>query len=166
MVLFNKQKIQSGFIMVEVILGVALAAILLLAFTQLLYRSSALSVHALGSLKAQLYITEVIEIARELEGSSWSEISSSSCIVTSPCHPEVVSGNWTIISGAETLDGGRYTRSFYIENVYRNQLAFPNEIVTTGGIDDPDTKKIVATVSWNSPDGANVLDAESYVYNF
>jgi len=164
--LLNKEKTAGGFMILEVIMGVALAAIILLAFTTLIYKSLSMGIYTLGSLKAQLYASEMVEVARELERSNWAEISSTPCTPASPCHPEENSGLWTIISGTEALDSSTYTRSFYVEDVYRNQAFFPNEIVTTGGVDDPNTKKIVATVLWNNSGAIETFNTESYIYNY
>jgi hypothetical protein len=154
-----------GFMMVDVIVGIAISAVMLFAFSELLYQTIKLNSLDLASLKAQLYMNEVAEVSRELEHSQWTQLSNGTCTLSSPCHPEVQSGVWVLVPGAETLDGV-YTRSLYIEDVYRDQLIFPNTIVLSSGVLDPDTKKVIASVSWNASNIVQTMALETYAYNF
>lgn len=67
-------------------------------------------------------------------------------------------GTWSF-SGASDVSG-KYTRSVTITSVNRNNGA----IVTSGGVTDPDTKRIDISVSWNfSPTRTNSITFTSYV---
>jgi len=45
-------------------------------------------------------------------------------------------------------------------------LDFPNEIVLTGGVSDPNTKKVIAMVVWSDASSLpHNMDIEEYAYN-
>ena len=75
------------------------------------------------------------------------------------------SGSGDIVSGQEDLDS-TYWRYFYLEDVYRDQATFPNAIVETPGVLDPDTRKLVAVVGWNASGATKSKQIESYIYNY
>jgi len=61
-------------------------------------------------------------------------------------HPEKTSDvppKWNLVSGEETINN--FTRKIVFENVQRDGA---DNIVETGGINDPETKKATVTVSW------------------
>ena len=67
-------------------------------------------------------------------------------------------------SGDEEPDGDTFTRWITVEDVGRNQKAFPN-VIDPGGLYDPNTKKIIACIMWN--DGTlHEMKLETYVYNY
>jgi hypothetical protein len=67
------------------------------------------------------------------------------------------------VAGSETLDDGTFTRSLSTEVVYRDPVT--HEIVATPGVLDPNTKKIHATISWNSGFENRTTTLDAYVYN-
>ena len=166
MVQFNK-KLNTGFVILEVIMGIAITSIIILIFLRGIFCAISLSQINRDNLLAQLYISESVEIMRELETSNWALISDPLCDLELPCHYHFVdtSGAWGIATDSEILVG-KFTRDFYIEDVYRNQSDFPNEIVLTGGVLDNNTKKVTHQISWESLRGTQTLTIESYIYNY
>jgi prepilin-type N-terminal cleavage/methylation domain-containing protein len=154
---------KKGFGLVEVVVSLSITAVLAVSFITLLVHSESLSRHNLDVLKAELYATEAVEQVRELERSSFAELDTSLCEHPAGCHIEEVSGAWAVVMGEETLDTN-FERVLNIEKVYRNQLAFPNEIVASGGVLDPDTKLVYVVVEWNNTKGAHQKDIEIYVH--
>ena len=156
---------KSGFSIIEAVVGVAISAVILVTFLTLIVASRQISRSNAEELKAALYLREAVEIARDLEVSDWAEFENVSCISPLVCHPAPSGGVWTYISGAEMLQG-IYTRIISVSPVYRDKPAneYPNEIVDTPGVLDPDTKKITAAISWTSQWGAKNRQLETYVY--
>lgn len=160
-----QKKFNNGFGMIEVIVGLSVSSIMVLTFmASMLYIAKANSLSE-GKLQASLYAREATEIAKDLERSDWSELSLVSCAYPIECHPEISGNSWMLAAGSESLGGGAYTRSISIEPVFRDQLTFPNKIVTTGGVIDPNTKKIITTVEWVHKDTTHTTTLETYVYN-
>ena len=166
---------KNGFGLIEVLIGISLAAILLTAFLTLTWQTVKTSTANAKELRATIYLKELIEIAKDLESSNWEEIASSTCtdsINPEKYYPEATTtflGNdeWILKEG-ELSENGAYARSLIIENVSRDP--FQNTIATSSCVvdlnDDPKTKKITARVFWN--DGFNLRESvlEAYLYNY
>ena len=68
---------------------------------------------------------------------------------------------WQLLLGAETI--GIFTRAILFENVQRDA---ESAIVSAGGIDDPNTKKVTVTVSWTAKTKAQEVTIVSYLTNW
>ena len=159
----NKIINMKAFGMIEVLISLAIASIVLLTFTSLNVYNIKISRANTTRLKANMYLQELIEVAKDLEQSDWDAIVNSPC--STACHPQIQGNAWILVLGAETLENS-YTRSVKFEEVRRDQLAFPNTIVDSGGVIDPDTKKSIAEISWNDGFQNRTLTLETYVYNY
>lgn len=157
-------KKNKGFALIEVLVSTAAGIIILVSFITLATQAKKISRSNSEKLRATLYLREAIEIAKDLEISNWNELSEPSCAAPVSCHPEISVSTWQFFANEETLDSGFFRRSLSIFPVYRNQLAFPNEIVLAGGVLDPDTKKITAAISWLDEFGAKTMNLETYVH--
>jgi len=167
MVRLQSIKKQKGFAIVETLISIAIIGILLIGFQILI--SQAIKVNRVNrtELKASLYLQETIEIAKDLELSDWDTLTGSSCISSSVCHPIDGGGSWALSNGQEFLDSGKYSRDIYIEDVCRDSSDFPNNIIDCPGLfNDPNTKKVVATVQWNDSYRPRSLSLETYVYKY
>jgi len=157
----------KGFGIIEAVVGITLASILLTAFMTLTVQTFEINRANINELKANMYLKELMEVAKDLEQSKdWSVITGYPCSYSlyQACHPEISGGKWTLVPDKESFDNNMY-RSLTIADVYRSQLAFPNEIVTSGGTFDPNTKKIIGEIRWN--DGSHYpMTLETYIYNY
>jgi hypothetical protein len=68
---------------------------------------------------------------------------------------------WQLLSGVQTL--GMFTRSIVLENVQRD---VESAIVAGGGIDDPNTKKVTVTVSWQAKTKPQEVTIVTYLTNW
>ena len=119
------------------------------------------------SFLATMLLREVIEISKDLEQSDFSSFPATCPPAgASVYHPVINGESWQLVNGEESLLSGKYTRYFSVEPVFRDQLTFPNEIVLTGGTCDEDTKKIIATISWNTGSVSRIMTLETYVYDY
>lgn len=160
----NLQKSSNGFSMIEVLVSISISALILMVFVELMVYSRRVSRHNGEQLKGIFYAREAAEIAKDLEVSNWTEINKTLCLDPLPCHPEKSGSAWIMATGEESLDGGKYTRKVSTHPVYRDTLAYPNQIVETPGVLDPDTKKVSTEVSWNGEFGTKNARLETYVY--
>jgi hypothetical protein len=155
----------KGFLIIESVIGITITSVLLMAFTSLAVKSEIISRFNIGEFKASMYLRELVEVSKDVERTDWTAFNDPSCVFPNVCHPEISGGVWVFVSGEEVLDNGVYTRSFSVKPVYRDQLTFPNVIVESGGVLDPDTKKIVANLVWDNGVSSKAINLESYVYN-
>lgn len=158
-------KKNQGFGLVEIIVSIGLVAVFILTFSTLTMQAIKTSRANNSELKAIIYLQELIEISQDLEQSNWEELADSGCYNPDLCHPEIQDNKWILSAEPEELEN-IYQRSLTIENVYRNQLSFPNKILETGGELDPNTKKIKAQITWNNGFEPRELILEAYVYNY
>lgn len=156
---------ERGFALIEAIVGIGIALTLLVTMTMLIVQATHISRAGKDRFIALLYLREAIEISKDLEQSNWDLIANAASVCATICHPEASSSAWTLVAGNETLDGGTYTRFIRAFPVFRNQLTFPNIIVESGGVFDPNTKKVSATIAWQNAAGPHTMSLETYIYN-
>lgn len=145
-------------ILVELMVAMGMLAIFLPALTTGLVTSSSGKAQNENHQQATLLLQEEIESLDVVRNAGWSNIATGGTFHT------VVSGNtWALNSGVEAVSF--YHRWIDISSVNRLNGA----IVTTGGTLDPSTKKVVATVSWDTPLAGNVTTTRyftRYMDNF
>lgn len=157
---------EGGFALIGTVVGVLVASALMVTFVSLAIHSKKISRINSSALKANLYLREMIEAAKDLEVSNWAELKTT-CTDASPCHPQVLSGKWTIAAGEEILDSGQFTRKIAIFKVCRDHLGFPNEIKQCDGVNpvDPNTKNVKAAVKWAQDGSERESELEAILYN-
>ncbi len=137
-----------GFTAVEVLVGVALASVILIfaANTVALFINAG---RVVSEKTKALYLAEDgLELMRFVRDESWNTISV--LPVGSTRYLGVTSSLITTTTTPEVIDGFR--RSFSVQNVYRD--ATTNDIVasTTGGsVADTSSKYITMSVAWGTP---------------
>lgn len=154
--------------MIEALVGIAVSSMFLMGFISLTLQSQMVARQNTKTLAATLALREAIEIARDLEKSDWDELTKAECESPDVCHPVTVASLWTLADNSELLDG-TIERSLSWEQVCRNQAAYPNEIVedpscTAPNVIDPSTRKITATVSYETKNGTKTSSLSAYVY--
>lgn len=78
-----------------------------------------------------------------------------------PYHAEKASSGWQLIAGKETISG--FTRQIVFGEVRRDGS---DNIVPSGGILDPDTKKVTVTVFWQEKGATHDVQLVSYLTNW
>ena len=157
-------KQNKGFSILEVTISTAISAVLLITFLTLIFESKKAGASGKDDLKALLYLREAIEVSKDLEAANWAEMENPLCAFPAKCHPEISAGAWILVPGEEILES-RFTRSVTFLPVYRSSAGFPNENVSAPGVLDPKTKKVSASVSWDSRYGNKSVNLEDYVYD-
>ncbi len=152
---------KSGFGLVEIIVAIALfVTIATVGITTVL---GSFSSNRLGDeeTEAALVAQEGIEAARSIVKKGWSTpFLATTC--SGGCGVSSSSGSW-IWSGTANVSSP-FNRQIYVSSVQRNGSG---DVVTSGGTDDPDTKKITSRVSWNFTSArANIVELVTYVTNF
>ncbi|MEK7561190.1 MAG: hypothetical protein AAB539_04540 [Patescibacteria group bacterium] len=154
----------NGFAMIEAIVSIGVIAGFFLAFAGLSMRAQQTSRANAVRLKAILSLGEGTEIARDIEKRNWAMLEDASCADPNICHPEVNAGEWVLTSGAESASPDGITRWVTTQSVARDTLGYPNVIVETGGMTDPDTRRVTIAASWLENGRARAAEETTYVY--
>jgi prepilin-type N-terminal cleavage/methylation domain-containing protein len=132
----------KGFSLIEVMVSVAIVAILCVSFTTLTLQALKVARINASELKARMYLQEEMEAVIDLEQSDWSKLSD--CSTT--CHAEISGNKWVLSGGPDSSIEG-YTR-----------------YLTIGDIGDgTDKKEVTAVINWSDN---KELQIKSYVYNY
>lgn len=143
---------QLGQSMVELLIAIGLAAVLLPAILTGLISAKEGKAQQVQKTQAVPLLTQAQEAVRSVREKSAIDKTWDTFATNGTYHP-LRSGNaWTLAANAETINGV-YTRSIVISDVYRN---VSGAIVVLGGVIDPSTKRLVSTVSWNTPNPSSV----------
>ena len=107
---------------------------------------------------------EVMEAVRNFrDGTSW-DIDGLGKLATSTDYYPQATGSpskWQLVQGTENIDG--FTRKVVFEDVMRDSNS---NIVESGGTNDPNTKKVTVTVSWEERGRDHKLEIFTYLTNW
>lgn len=166
----NKLVRQRGFTVVEAVVAMSVFAIAIVGGIQTVLTAQRLSNEGKDTIQAANYLEEGLEAVRSIRDSSWTDIATAG-----PYHLTSDTGAitpWQLIpDGSETL--GKFTRTIEIADVRRadtdgsGTLSAEDNIVQSGGeFDDPDTKRITATVSWEEDSRTVTRSISTYLTNW
>lgn len=147
-------KYKKGFSIIEILVVIVIIGMALVAILSLTTLSLKASISIKKNTQANNLAQETLEIVRNYrDGTNWNlddpenKYDGLGILTTGVAyHPEKSSDippRWTLIQGEEDVNG--FTRKVVFENTLRDAT---DNIVETGGINDPNTKKAIATVSW------------------
>ncbi len=155
----KKNEAEKGFSVIEVLIA---SAIVVIAFSSILGLISFLLGTARinhDSFRAQNLIRSTAEEIRSFrDNTEWDVDGVGSLALGTDYYPEMISGEWTLVSGREEKQD--MTRWVVFYEVNRNS---DGDIVLSGGSVDPDTLKAVVTVE--APDD-NLFTTSFYVSNW
>ncbi len=153
------QKNNQGSALLEIVLVTFLFGVLGTGLLATLLSSAQISSRGAEHTLAAGYITEGIEAVRSIRDNDWSQL-------TNGTHGLSTGGGSYQLSGtSDALDGGVYTRTITIENVYRFG-SLTGDIATSGVLDSA-TKKVTVSVTWQGGSGQNEnIDSVFYVTNW
>ena len=139
---------ERGATLVEVLVAIALAGVMLPTLATALITSHAGRASSRQQLQAAALMREATEAVRTVRESGWNNIATDGTY-----HPSISGDSWTLASGSETI--GDFTRQVVISTAQRDS---GGAIVASGGTNDPATKHIEVTVSWETPYSSSVSD--------
>ncbi len=140
--LLTKRRHNSGGqLLVELVLAMALSAIMLPALLVGLVASRGGKAQQQERIDATTLTKEAYDELRIIREKGWGYVS------TDGTYYPVLSGNtWALATGSATING--FTQNITVSDVYRDVYG---NIATAGGALDPSTKMITITVSWLTP---------------
>lgn len=143
---------QKGQSLIELLIAIALAAVLIPGILNGLIASRNGKAQEGQRLQALTYLKEEEEAVRSVREAGWSNIANNNTY-----HPVTGASSWSLATGSESI-GGNFTRQVVISSVQRDPTT--GNIVLSGGINDPSTKLAVYTVSWTTPISGSVTSTE------
>ncbi len=152
--IFANARSAKGQSLIELILAIGLSAIILPAVFLGFISSREGKPQLKQRFEAVTLLKQAQEAARTARENGWSNVSNNGTY-----HPVAAGNTWTLASGSETING--FVRSITISDVLRDS----NGAIAASGTLDPSTKKIVVTVSWQTPYSSNI-SSTSYLTRF
>lgn len=151
----NFRKREDGQLLIEIILAIAITAIMLPALLTGLFSSKQGKAQQGQRVQAIALMKEAGEVSRNVKEQNWNSFA-----VNGTYHPTIGGNKWVLSSGSDTTQG--LTRTITISDVYRD---VSGTIVTTGGSLDTSTKKVLITVTWQTPFTSSV-DSTLYLTRY
>lgn len=154
----NLSPTQTGLSIIELIVSIAIFAIIAASSISAILGAFSTSRLAKEESRATFFNVEGLEATESIRNQDWANL------VNGDHGLSFGGGNWTF-SGTSDLDGsGKYTRVVNVSDVERDGN---DDIVASGGTIDPDTKKIISTVSWDfTPTRNNQIQKTLYLTNW
>jgi type II secretory pathway pseudopilin PulG len=135
-----------GQLLVELLLAMALAAIMLPALLLALVTSRQGKAQQQQRLDATTLSKEAYDALRIIREQGWAFVASNGTY-----YPTLTGNTWTLATGSATIGG--FSRYITISDTLRDASG---NIVGSGGSPDPSTKKVTITVSWSTPQQSSV----------
>jgi len=141
--LTNKQPLKNrGFTVIEILVAIFIIGLTLTSLFSLYGISLKTTTQNKNKIAALNLASENLEITRAIRDDNWNNIASLT-MGTNYHLNKNDSNKWIFIQGAETQKG--FTRKVIIDNVSRDTN---DNIVTSGGVNDLNTKKITSITTW------------------
>ena len=163
---FTRQKTKKnhttrGVSLIEVVVGASLITATLIGLVLLVQLYSRVSRDNTSLVQGSLIGEEGMEGMRSIRDTDWDNIQTMSS--STPYYLSFNNNAFIATSTPNSFINGRFERLITVDDVYRD---LDGVIVLSGGIFDPDTKKITVTVSWTVSVGATTTQTtETYLTN-
>jgi len=133
----------KGFTLVEIILATSIFTMFFLSISFFYKKALDVSQDTTAHIQSGYFLEEGIEAIKLMRDVSWT----SNIATLSPGTTYYLYWDGSIWTATTTLQKleNTYTRSFVVENVSRDGN---DNIVSSGGVNDPGTKKITLNISW------------------
>ncbi len=150
---------KCGSSLVEVLLLIGIFSLLSVGVVSTLLTSSQAAKQGMEYVVAAGYMEEGIQAVRSIRDRDFTEVVNGTHGLTT------TSGYYEFSGTAESLDGGVYTRTITIEDVYRAS-GLSSDIAVSGTVDD-NAKKVTVNLVWDVFEGRTQnIDSVFYVMNW
>ena len=156
---FSKKN--KGVGLLEIVIVTAIIGVGFLAIISFLIFSRGITFQVARNTEATSLAEEGIEAVRSLRDESWA--TNIKFLASGTDYYPVVSGDkWTLGATDPGPIDNLYTRTVTVEAVSRDADAD----IAVGGVDDPSTKKVTATVRWQESGSNKEIVLTTYITNF
>lgn len=151
--------VTKGFGLIEIIIGSTILTISLIAISTYFQKSLQLSQDSGKTVQASFLLEEGIEVAKFFRDTSWQNISG--LTAGTSYYFQFDGTKWATTSSNVFIDN-IFERKLVINNVSRDAN---DDIVSSGGTNDADTKKTTVSVSWLGRSGTTTKSISTYITN-
>ena len=151
---------KRGVSLVEVVITVSVFLVVILGLVGSFTYAVKTSLENADKVKATFLAEEGLEAMRLLRDTSWSQ-NIAGHVSGSSFYLSFDGANWSSTSSSAYIDG-TFDRKLTINDVYRNSS---EDIVSSGGTLDPNTKLVTAQVSWNYKGATSTRSLSTYLTN-
>ena len=156
----------KGFTLIEAVVAMTVFVIGTVGLVQLSTLAKATSEEGQQTVKVSNYLQEGVEATRIIRDANWSNMTPGTYRLNAQAGQ---SPPWQLISGgSETIDG-KYQRQVIIATARREDtdgsgtLTAGDRLVSSGGaFDDPDARRVTATITWSA--GNRIVSRSIYTY--
>lgn len=161
----ESQNNNKGFGLIEIVIATAVLTGSLIALISVFLLARNATELASEKLQAGYLLEEGAEALRFLRDSGWDgNIATLAPATDYYLSFDPAASQWAIVALAPPDIEGLFARSFRIENVSRDGSA-NIEAVYNPANDDPETKKVIVTVSWMHKNQSQAITLENYLTN-
>lgn len=149
----------KGFGLIEIIIGSAILTISLIAISTYFQKSLQLSQDSRKTTQSSFLLEEGIEVVKFFRDTSWQNISG---LTAGTSYYFQFDGTKWATTSSNIFTDNVFERKLVINNVSRDAN---DDIVSSGGTDDPDTKKVTVSVSWLGRNSTTTKSISTYITN-
>ncbi|MBI2639427.1 MAG: hypothetical protein HYW90_00845 [Candidatus Sungbacteria bacterium] len=150
-----------GFGLIEVVVGAALVTLFLFGIAEVGKLGSRLVDDAGERLQAAFIIEEGIDAVRGIRDSGWSN--GILPLVADTDYWLFFEGTrWTHSTSSRPFIDGKFDRRLQLSQVQRDAS---DDIVLNGGTNDPNTRKVAVSVSWQERGATTTMSVSTYITN-
>lgn len=143
---------RAGFGLLEIVIASAVVGVSIFALSSAVVLSSKLQSQSSDKIRANFLAEEAMEAMRFLRDKSWNaNLANLSPGTNYYISFSTTTSQWSVGQTVQPYIDSIFERKISVENVYRD---LNYNIVSFGGAEDVDSKKITATVSWAGKGGA------------
>jgi len=154
---------KKGISIIEILVVIAIIITTLSSLLGLASFSLGVSTLIKQTNQGNLLSQAVMEAVRNFrDGTSWDVDGLGKLATSTDYYPQATSSpsKWQLVQGIENIDG--FTRKVVFEDVMRDS----NSNIVEAGTYDPNTKKVIVTVSWKERGRDHKLEIFTYLTNW
>lgn len=150
----------SGFGMLEIVVGVTIISLALFGLVTVAQISMKVSEETVNNTKSAYLLEEGVEAVKIMRDTDWTNIASST--PGTYFYLNFNGTTWSTTTSNALVDG-MFERKFVLQNVNRDEIS--QDIVSTGGVLDENTKKLTVLVSWKFRNSTTTKSISTYITN-
>lgn len=153
---------KAGFGLLEIVVASAIVGVSIFALSTAAVLSEKLQSQSADKIRANFLAEEGIEVARFLRDKSWNtNLANLSQGTNYYINFSTTTSQWNISQSLEPYIVSIFERKILVDPVYRD---LNDNIVSSGGAEDLDSKKITAVVSWKERgDATSTVSISTYL---
>jgi len=155
-----KVTLQNGFGLIEILIAGAVITVSLLSVVGFFIFSQSVTLRTVRNTEAVSLAEQAMEAVRKLRDESW-DTNIGVLTAGTTYYPTIASDKWTLTSTNPSL-GSFYTTTIVFSQVNRDV----SDNIAQVGTDDPETRKVDVSVSWQEGQNAKDVSLTMYLTNF